>query len=105
MGCSDEITSFVLPTGMTINMNGTTVMHMFAVTFIATWQESTVTYCQPGCHGIRPSARPQEQHPGNCGNNDDLHRYYPVWADTEVRLIGYGFGSRYHRPLKWRCQH
>ena len=34
--CSDEITSFVLPTGMTINMNGTTVMHMFAVTFIAT---------------------------------------------------------------------
>ena len=26
----------MLPTGMTINMNGTTVMHMFAVTFIAT---------------------------------------------------------------------
>lgn len=36
LGCSDEITSFVLPTGMTINMNGTTVMHMIAVTFIAT---------------------------------------------------------------------
>ncbi|MGL5314347.1 MAG: dicarboxylate/amino acid:cation symporter [Peptostreptococcaceae bacterium] len=36
LGCSDEITSFVLPTGMTINMNGTTVMHMMAVTFIAT---------------------------------------------------------------------
>lgn len=36
LGCSDEITSFILPTGMTINMNGTTVMHMFAVTFIAT---------------------------------------------------------------------
>ena len=36
LGCSPEITSFVLPTGMTINMNGTTVMHMFAVTFIAT---------------------------------------------------------------------
>jgi len=35
LGCSQEITSFVLPTGMTI-MNGTTVMHMFAVTFIAT---------------------------------------------------------------------
>lgn len=35
LGCSSEITSFVLPTGMTINMNGTTVMHMFAVTFIA----------------------------------------------------------------------
>ena len=29
LGCSQEITSFVLPTGMTINMNGTTVMHMF----------------------------------------------------------------------------
>lgn len=36
LGCSHEITSFVLPTGMTINMNGTTMMHMFAVTFIAT---------------------------------------------------------------------
>lgn len=36
LGCSDEITSFVLPTGMTINMNGTTVMHMMAITFIAT---------------------------------------------------------------------
>lgn len=36
LGCSKEITSFVLPTGMTINMNGTTVMHMFAATFIAT---------------------------------------------------------------------
>lgn len=36
MGCSEEISSFVLPTGMTINMNGTTAMHMIAVTFIAT---------------------------------------------------------------------
>lgn len=36
LGCSEEISSFVLPTGMTINMNGTTVMHMFAATFIAT---------------------------------------------------------------------
>ena len=36
LGCSKEISSFVLPTGMTINMNGTTAMHMVAVTFIAT---------------------------------------------------------------------
>ena len=36
LGCSKEITSFVLPTGMTVNMNGTTVMHMIATTFIAT---------------------------------------------------------------------
>ena len=36
LGCSKEITSFVLPTGMTINMNGTTVMHMIAITFIGT---------------------------------------------------------------------
>lgn len=36
LGCSEEISSFVLPTGMTINMNGTTVMHMMAITFIAT---------------------------------------------------------------------
>lgn len=43
LGCSKEITSFVLPTGMTINMNGTTVMHMFAVTFIATAAGINVT--------------------------------------------------------------
>lgn len=36
LGCSQEISSFVLPTGMTINMNGTTAMHMIAITFIAT---------------------------------------------------------------------
>lgn len=35
LGCTKEISSFVLPTGMTINMNGTTAMHMVAVTFIA----------------------------------------------------------------------
>lgn len=35
LGCSEEISSFVLPTGMTINMNGTTCMHLMAVTFIA----------------------------------------------------------------------
>lgn len=36
LGCSKDITSFVLPTGMTVNMNGTTAMHMVAITFIAT---------------------------------------------------------------------
>lgn len=36
LGCNQEISSFVLPTGMTINMNGTTGMHMIAITFIAT---------------------------------------------------------------------
>lgn len=36
LGCTEEISSFVLPTGMTINMNGTTGMHMIAITFIAT---------------------------------------------------------------------
>lgn len=34
LGCTKEISSFVLPTGMTINMNGTTAMHMIAITFI-----------------------------------------------------------------------
>lgn len=36
LGCSKEISSFVLPTGMTINMNGTTAMHMISIMFIAT---------------------------------------------------------------------
>jgi len=43
LGCSEEISSFVLPTGMTINMNGTTAMHMIAVTFIATAAGINVT--------------------------------------------------------------
>lgn len=36
LGCSEEISSFILPTGMTVNMNGTTAMHMIAIAFIAT---------------------------------------------------------------------
>lgn len=36
LGCSEEVTSFVMPTGMTIHMNGTTCMQIIAVTFIAT---------------------------------------------------------------------
>ncbi|HWR31231.1 MAG TPA: dicarboxylate/amino acid:cation symporter [Negativicutes bacterium] len=36
LGCDPDITSFVMPLGMTINMNGTSMMHMVAVVFIAT---------------------------------------------------------------------
>ena len=43
LGCSEEISSFVLPTGMTINMNGTTAMHMCAITFIGTAAGLNVT--------------------------------------------------------------
>lgn len=43
LGCSKEISSFVLPTGMTINMNGTTAMHMIAITFIGTAAGINVT--------------------------------------------------------------
>ena len=46
LGCSDEISSFVLPTGMTINMNGTTEMHMMAITFIATAAGINITPSQ-----------------------------------------------------------
>ncbi|MCD8018058.1 MAG: dicarboxylate/amino acid:cation symporter [Clostridiales bacterium] len=43
LGCTEEISSFVLPTGMTINMNGTTAMHMCAITFIGTAAGINVT--------------------------------------------------------------
>ena len=43
LGCSKEISSFVLPTGMTINMNGTTAMHMIAITFIGAASGMPVT--------------------------------------------------------------
>ncbi|MDD3229461.1 MAG: dicarboxylate/amino acid:cation symporter [Oscillospiraceae bacterium] len=36
LGCDPDVTSFVLPLGMTVNMNGTSMMHMVAVVYIAT---------------------------------------------------------------------
>ncbi len=36
LGCAEEITDFVLPVGMTINMNGTAIMHIIGTAFIAT---------------------------------------------------------------------
>lgn len=41
LGCSEEVTSFVLPTGMTINMNGTTAMHMIQLPLSEQRQELT----------------------------------------------------------------
>ena len=35
LGVSDEIASFVLPLGMTINMDGTAIMQVIAAIFIA----------------------------------------------------------------------
>ena len=36
LGCARDVASFVLPTGMSIHMNGTTTMQIIAVTFIGT---------------------------------------------------------------------
>lgn len=46
LGCSKDISSFVLPTGMTINMNGTTAMHMISIMFIATAAGISLTPAQ-----------------------------------------------------------
>ena len=43
LGCSEEITNFVLPVGMTINMNGTAIMHIVGAAFIATCAGLEVT--------------------------------------------------------------
>ena len=43
LGCSEEITDFVLPIGMTINMNGTAIMHIIGAAFIATCAGLDVT--------------------------------------------------------------
>ena len=43
LGCSKEISSFVLPTGMTINMNGTAILQVIATLFIAGCSGSHVT--------------------------------------------------------------
>lgn len=44
LGCSENLTSFILPLGMTINMNGTTAMHMVAIIFIATASGIEITF-------------------------------------------------------------
>ena len=36
LGCSREYSSFILPTGMTVHMNGTTLMQIVSIVFIAT---------------------------------------------------------------------
>lgn len=36
LGCAQDVASFILPTGMSIHMNGTTTMQIIAVTFIGT---------------------------------------------------------------------
>ena len=36
LGCSNDVTDFVLPVGMTINMNGTAITQIIGVAFIAT---------------------------------------------------------------------
>ena len=44
LGCSKEISSFVLPMGMTINMNGTAIMQVIAAIFIASSAGYEVTF-------------------------------------------------------------
>ncbi|MPM14074.1 C4-dicarboxylate transport protein [bioreactor metagenome] len=43
LGISSEIANFILPLGMTINMNGTSIMHVIGTIFIATASGYTVT--------------------------------------------------------------
>lgn len=43
LGISDEVANFVLPLGMTINMNGTSIMHVIGTIFIATVSGYEVT--------------------------------------------------------------
>ena len=46
LGVDSDVAAFVLPLGMTINMNGTTAMHMVAITFIATAAGINITPTQ-----------------------------------------------------------
>lgn len=43
LGVSNEIANFILPLGMTINMNGTSIMHIIGTIFIATVSGYNVT--------------------------------------------------------------
>lgn len=43
LGVNENVANFVLPLGMTINMNGTAIMHVLAATFIATLAGYDVT--------------------------------------------------------------
>ena len=82
LGWTEEVTSFVLPTGMTINMNGTTVMHMFAVTFIATAAGIDVTPANMIVMAFLSICAAANTGNSNRWNDDDLYR-----------IIRYGHGS------------
>ena len=58
LGCSEEITDFVLPVGMTINMNGTAIMHIIGAAFIATCAGPRRRFC----YAVRGSHRRRLQH-------------------------------------------
>lgn len=51
-GVSGEIANFVLPLGMTINMNGTSIMHIIGTIFIATVSGYHVTLGQVALMGL-----------------------------------------------------
>lgn len=51
-GVSSEIANFVLPLGMTINMNGTSIMHIIGTIFIATASGYDVTISQIALMGL-----------------------------------------------------
>ena len=44
LGCSEAVADFVLPMGMTVNMNGTSIMHVIATAFIATAAGVPITF-------------------------------------------------------------
>ena len=52
LGVSEEIASFTLPLGMTINMNGTAIMQVIAAIFIASSSASIGTPAAPGAGAI-----------------------------------------------------
>src|SRR5699024_7427276 len=48
LGVSKETSSFVLPLGATINMDGTAIYQGIAVVFIAQYFDATLTFAQIG---------------------------------------------------------
>ena len=86
LGCSQEITSFVLPTGMTINMNGTAIMQVVATLFIAGCAGYNVTLSQPDRCGIPLHLRGYGL-PGYPDRRHDPDRDHPLRYGLDVRSV------------------
>ncbi len=87
LGCSEEITSFVLPLGMTITMNNS-IMQYGGDVRRNECRHPDVTPATLAYHGGPDDTQPRGR-AGHSGrrNDDDLRRQRPAWGYDRACLV------------------